>query len=50
MYEILSALARIVAPLMPFTADEIWRAMPGHGCRRLRVFRRFSRRARGVDG
>jgi len=29
MYEILSALARIVAPLMPFTADEIWRSMPG---------------------
>ena len=26
-----SALARIVAPLMPFTADEIWRAMPGRG-------------------
>jgi isoleucyl-tRNA synthetase len=29
MCEILSALARIVAPVMPFTADEIWRSMPG---------------------
>lgn len=29
MHEVLSALARIVAPIMPFTADEIWRAMPG---------------------
>jgi len=31
MYEVLSALARIVAPIMPFTADEIWRSMPGRG-------------------
>jgi len=31
MYEILSSLARIIAPVMPFTADEIWRAMPGQG-------------------
>lgn len=31
MHEVLSALARIVAPIMPFTADEIWRAMPGRG-------------------
>jgi len=29
MHEILSALARIIAPLTPFTADEIWRSMPG---------------------
>jgi isoleucyl-tRNA synthetase len=29
MYEVLSALTRIVAPVMPFTADEIWRSMPG---------------------
>jgi isoleucyl-tRNA synthetase len=27
MHEILSALARIVAPILPFTADEIWRAL-----------------------
>jgi isoleucyl-tRNA synthetase len=31
MYEILAALARIIAPIMPFTADEIWRSMPGRG-------------------
>ncbi|HET9064164.1 MAG TPA: isoleucine--tRNA ligase [Candidatus Binatia bacterium] len=31
MHEVLSALARIVAPIMPFTADEIWRSMPGRG-------------------
>jgi len=29
MIEVLSALARIIAPIMPFTADEIWRSMPG---------------------
>jgi isoleucyl-tRNA synthetase len=31
MHEVLSALARVVAPIMPFTADEIWRSMPGRG-------------------
>ncbi|MFT4570234.1 MAG: isoleucyl-tRNA synthetase [Hyphomicrobiaceae bacterium] len=28
MYEVLSALARIIAPIACFTADEIWEAMP----------------------
>ncbi len=28
MYEILTVLTRIVAPVLCFTADEIWRAMP----------------------
>ncbi len=31
MYEILSALARIIAPVMSFTADEIWQQLPGAG-------------------
>jgi isoleucyl-tRNA synthetase len=30
MYRILSALTRIIAPILTFTADEIWRAIPGH--------------------
>jgi isoleucyl-tRNA synthetase len=29
MYEILSALAVLIAPILSFTADEIWRSMPG---------------------
>jgi isoleucyl-tRNA synthetase len=28
MYAILDAMARIMAPIMPFTAEEIWRHMP----------------------
>ncbi len=28
MYKILSALARLVSPILAFTADEIWKAMP----------------------
>ena len=28
MYTILDAMARIMAPIMPFTAEEIWRHMP----------------------
>ena len=28
MYRILSAVARLIAPIMAFTADEIWRYMP----------------------
>jgi isoleucyl-tRNA synthetase len=29
MYRSLSALARLIAPILSFTADEIWRAIPG---------------------
>ncbi len=29
MHRVLSALARLIAPILPFTADEIWRAVPG---------------------
>ena len=28
MYKVLSALARLIAPILAFTADEIWKAMP----------------------
>jgi isoleucyl-tRNA synthetase len=28
MHEILHALVRVIAPILAFTADEIWRAMP----------------------
>lgn len=28
MYEILSALTRVIAPIMPFTAEEMWEAIP----------------------
>ncbi len=30
MYEILSALTRVIAPIMPFTSEEIWEAIPLH--------------------
>ena len=29
MYLLMDSLARLMAPLLPFTADEIWRHMPG---------------------
>ena len=28
MYKILSAVSRMIAPIMSFTAEEIWRFMP----------------------
>ena len=31
MYVMLDCLARIMAPLLPFTAEEIWEHMPAHG-------------------
>jgi isoleucyl-tRNA synthetase len=31
VYHILEALARIMAPILPFTAEEIWSYMPGGG-------------------
>jgi isoleucyl-tRNA synthetase len=31
MYFLLDSLARIMAPLLPFTAEEIWAHMPAHG-------------------
>ncbi len=31
MYEILSALVRLLAPVLTFTTEEIWRHMPGAG-------------------
>ena len=31
MYHMLDCLARIMAPLLPFTAEEIWEHMPAHG-------------------
>ena len=30
MYHLLQALVRWIAPILSFTADEIWEAMPGH--------------------
>jgi len=30
MYEILSALTRVIAPIIPFTSEEIWEAIPLH--------------------
>jgi isoleucyl-tRNA synthetase len=29
MYSIASGLARLLAPILPFTMDEVWRALPG---------------------
>ena len=29
LYSLMDALARLMAPLLPFTADEIWKHMPG---------------------
>ena len=31
MYFLLDALAKLMAPLLPFTAEEIWQYMPAHG-------------------
>ena len=28
MYRILDTMARLMAPIMPFTAEEIWKYMP----------------------
>jgi len=29
MYETVAALAKLLAPVMPFTAEEVWRSLPG---------------------
>jgi len=33
LYEVISALVRLVAPVLPFTAEEIWQKLPGNARR-----------------
>jgi isoleucyl-tRNA synthetase len=33
LFQLLSTMVRLIAPILPFTAEEIWQAMPGSGGR-----------------